>query len=58
MNLPSAELKKLAPALVGLVLLVAIGAGLIWFTERSLKAAQAELLSARNDRAQNREKLS
>lgn len=58
MNLPSAELKKLAPALVGLVLLVAVGAGLIWFTERSLKAAQAELLSARNDRAQNREKLS
>lgn len=58
MNFSSAELKKLAPALVVLVLLVAGGAALIWFTDRSLKSAQAELATARNDRAQNREKLS
>jgi hypothetical protein len=51
-------MKKLAPALVFLVLLVACGAALIWYAERSLKSAQSGLAAARNDRTQNREKLS
>jgi len=57
-NLTSTDLKKLAPALAAMVLLVGGGAALIWTTERSLKSATVELAAARNERAQNREKLS
>ncbi len=58
MILSSADLKKLGPALAMLVLLVAVGAGLIWFAERSLKDAKARLAGANTERTQNRERLS
>jgi hypothetical protein len=58
MSLTGAELKKLAPALALLLALVAIGAALIWYSDRSLKAAQQELAAARAERTQNRERLS
>ena len=58
MNLTGAELKRLAPALVVLVALVACGTALIWYTERSLKAAAVQLAASKGDRSQNRERLS
>lgn len=58
MSLSSDDLKKLAPALVMLVVLLAVGAGMIWFAERSLKEAKLRLANANTERAQNRERLS
>lgn len=40
------------------MLLAACGAGLIWFAERSFKAAHAELAAARDERSQSRDRLS
>jgi hypothetical protein len=57
-SLTGAELKKLAPALALLLAVVAIGAALIWYSDRSLKSAQQELAAARTERTQNRERLS
>jgi hypothetical protein len=57
-NISGAELKRLAPALAMLVLLAAGGAAMIWYADRSLKAAQAALANANTDRAQNQERLS
>ncbi len=58
MRLTSAELKRLAPSLLLLVVLLAAGAALIWYAERSHKAALQQLAAARTERSQNRERLS
>lgn len=58
MSLSPENLRKLAPAFAALVVLCAAGAGLIWFAERSLQAANTQLAAAKADRAQNRERLS
>jgi len=58
MTLSGAEIRKLAPALVLLLVLSAVGAAMIWHADRSLKAAQAQLAAARTERAANQEKLS
>jgi hypothetical protein len=52
------ELLKLAPALVLLLVLVGGGAAMIWYAEHSLKSARNVLTGAREQRTQNREKLS
>jgi len=58
MSFSSEELKKLAPALVLLVVLAAAGAGLIWYSAQELKSAQSALAAAKAQRAENRERLS
>lgn len=58
MTLTRAELRKLAPAVLLLFTLAAVGAALIWYAELSLKNARAAFASARTERMQNREKLS
>ncbi len=58
MTLDRDELRKLGPALVLLVLALALGAAMIWYADRSLKAAQALLATARAERTQNQERLS
>jgi len=58
MNFSGEELKKLGPAIVLLVALLAAGAAMIWYADRQLKAARLDLAAARTERTQNREKLS
>lgn len=58
MSLSRDDLKKLAPSLVMLLVLLAAGAALIWYVERSLKSAQLHLATAKTSRTENRERLS
>lgn len=58
MSVSGAELKRITPALALLVVLIAAGAAMIWYSDRSLTAAQAALVAARTDRNENQEKLS
>jgi hypothetical protein len=57
MNFTSAELRKLGPALVILLALVAAGAGLILWTKQSQRGFEQQLAAARAERAQARERL-
>jgi hypothetical protein len=57
MNFSSAELRKLGPALVILLALLVAGAGLIFWAQQELRAAEQQLAAARSERAQAREKL-
>ncbi len=58
MNLTAAELKKLALPLLGCVLLVAVGAALIWHAQQVLGRDGQQLVAARAERVQARERLS
>jgi hypothetical protein len=57
MNFSSAELRKLGPALVILLVLVAAGAGLILWTKQEQRKAEQQLAAARTERSQARERL-
>lgn len=57
MNFTPAELRKLAPALAILVVLLGLGAALIYWTQQEQRAAERLLATARTDRAQAGEKL-
>jgi len=57
-SVSGAELKRIAPAIALLVVLVAVGAAMIWYADRSLKTAQTLLVGARTERNENQEKLS
>lgn len=57
MNFSSDEIKRLAPAAVLLLALLAAGAGLIAWMQHELRDAAQVLAGARNDRMQAREKL-
>jgi hypothetical protein len=56
-NLTRAELKRLLPAVLGALALVAAGTGLIWLAEASLRGAQLTLAAAQQERKQNAERL-
>ena len=51
------ELKKLITPLAILVVLLAAGAGLIYWTQQEQRSADAQLAAARTERAQARERL-
>jgi hypothetical protein len=57
MNFTAAELRNLGPALVILLALLAVGAGLIFWAQQEQRAAEQQLAAARGERAQAREKL-
>lgn len=57
MNFSAEELKKLALPLAMLVALLALGAGLILWTQSEQRATEQQLAGARADRTQAREKL-
>lgn len=57
MNLTAAEIRKLAVPLVVLVVLLAAGAGLIYWIQQDQRAAIQQLAAARTERAQARERL-
>jgi len=52
------DMKKLAAPLALFVLMIAVGAGLIWFAERQLRDAKVKLAAATVERTQNRDRLS
>ncbi|MGH8706061.1 MAG: hypothetical protein ACREUO_11685 [Burkholderiales bacterium] len=58
MNLTTAEAKKLALPLLAVVLLVAVGAALIWHAQQVLRRDGQQLVAARAERVQARERLS
>lgn len=57
MNFTAAEWKKLTVPLALLVALLAIGAGLVYWTKREQEMAQREVAAARSERNQARERL-
>ncbi len=57
MNFTAQELRKLAPALAILLALLAAGAGLIFWVHQEQGSAARQLVAARSDRVQAREKL-
>jgi hypothetical protein len=57
MNFSSEEIRKLAPALVLMVALLAAGSGLIWWTQQEQRAAARQLAAARTENSQARERL-
>ena len=57
MNFSSEELRKLAPALAILVALLAVGGGLIFWTQQEQRAAAQQLVASRTERVQARERL-
>jgi hypothetical protein len=56
-NFTSAELRKLGPGVAILVVLLGLGAALIWWTLQEQRAAERQLAGARTERAQARERL-
>lgn len=57
MNFSAEEFRKLAAPLVILIALLAAGAGLIYWTQQEQRAADQQLVAARTERAQARERL-
>jgi hypothetical protein len=57
MNFSSTELRKLAPAIGILLALFAAGGALVYWTQLQERAAARELVAARPERAQARERL-
>jgi hypothetical protein len=57
MNFSSAELRKLGPSLVILLVLIAAGAGLILWTKQVQRGYEQQLAAARIERSQARERL-
>ncbi|MFY9315085.1 MAG: hypothetical protein WAO95_05945 [Burkholderiales bacterium] len=57
MNFSSAELRKLGPALVMLLVLAAAGAAPIFWTKQEQRKAEQQLAAARTERSQARERL-
>ena len=57
MNLSREELRELALPGLAALLLIAVGAGLVWGAGESLRAAQRELVVAQAERQQNAERL-
>ena len=57
MTLTREELRRLAAPIVSAVLLLALGAALIWSAGGSLRTAQAQFIAAQAERRQNNERL-
>jgi hypothetical protein len=57
MNFSATELKKLAIPLALLLALLAMGAGLIYWTQQEQRVAEEQLVAARAERTQARERL-
>ena len=57
MNFSTAELKKLAVPLALLLVMLAAGAGLIFWTQQEQRLAEEQLAAARAERTQARERL-
>ena len=57
MNFSGAELRKFAAPLAMLVVLLAAGAGLVYWTQQEQRAADQQLVATRTERTQARERL-